>query len=182
MVGQPAAIENRINDDRFSTDRLMQLTRAIGLNHIPSALQKPKREESMPRAAESNKHVQNLSLHCSSSAHIKAENGKPKQGVKDMYEASLNFSFTPSLGGELPISGGAIERNENSKSSSQQGQKSRLISYKPPKHGGDTSKGAPSQIRIPRPPAEARGRSMLLPRYWPRVTDQELQLLSGEYP
>lgn len=183
-VGQPTAIENRINDDRFCTDRLMQLTRAIGLNHIPSALQKPKMEESMPKTAESIKHVQNLSLHCSSSAFIKAENGKPKQGVRDVYEslpkASLNFSFAPPLGGELPISGGTIERNEHSKSSSQQGQKSRLISHKPPKHGPDTSKGASSQMRIPRPPAEERGRSQLLPRYWPRITDQELQLLSGE--
>nr|KYP48378.1 B3 domain-containing transcription repressor VAL2 [Cajanus cajan] len=34
----------------------------------------------------------------------------------------------------------------------------------------------------PRPPAEGRGRNQLLPRYWPRITDQELQQISGEYP
>ncbi|KAK2632500.1 hypothetical protein EUGRSUZ_L01474 [Eucalyptus grandis] len=30
--------------------------------------------------------------------------------------------------------------------------------------------------------SQARGRNQLLPRYWPRITDQELQQISGEYP
>jgi hypothetical protein len=38
------------------------------------------------------------------------------------------------------------------------------------------------QMRVARPPAEGRGRNQLLPRYWPRITDQELQQISGEYP
>ncbi|MED6122606.1 hypothetical protein PIB30_037097 [Stylosanthes scabra] len=37
-----------------------------------------------------------------------------------------------------------------------------------------------SQIRVARPPAEGRGRNQLLPRYWPRITDQELQQISGD--
>ncbi|KAH6555173.1 hypothetical protein KP509_1Z276200 [Ceratopteris richardii] len=38
-------------------------------------------------------------------------------------------------------------------------------------------------VRIARPPSEGRGKNQLLPRYWPRVTDQELQLLTAkEYP
>jgi hypothetical protein len=37
-------------------------------------------------------------------------------------------------------------------------------------------------LRVARPPAEGRGRNQLLPRYWPRITDQELQQISGEYP
>ncbi|PKA66844.1 B3 domain-containing protein [Apostasia shenzhenica] len=36
------------------------------------------------------------------------------------------------------------------------------------------------QMRIARPPAEGRGRNQLLPRYWPRITDQELQQISGD--
>ncbi|KAG8634450.1 B3 domain-containing protein Os07g0563300 isoform X3 [Manihot esculenta] len=36
-----------------------------------------------------------------------------------------------------------------------------------------------TQIRIGRPRADARGRSQLLPRYWPRFTDEELQQISG---
>ncbi|KAF2305095.1 hypothetical protein GH714_001766 [Hevea brasiliensis] len=36
-----------------------------------------------------------------------------------------------------------------------------------------------TQIRNGRPRADARGRSQLLPRYWPRFTDEELQQISG---
>lgn len=39
-----------------------------------------------------------------------------------------------------------------------------------------------TQIRNARPRAEARGRNQLLPRYWPRFTDEELQQISLEYP
>uniref|UniRef100_A0A1D1YYL3 B3 domain-containing protein Os07g0563300 n=1 Tax=Anthurium amnicola TaxID=1678845 RepID=A0A1D1YYL3_9ARAE len=39
---------------------------------------------------------------------------------------------------------------------------------------------AQSQGRNGRPRPEARGRNQLLPRYWPRITDQELQQISGD--
>ncbi|KAK2965831.1 LOW QUALITY PROTEIN: hypothetical protein RJ640_001803, partial [Escallonia rubra] len=42
--------------------------------------------------------------------------------------------------------------------------------------------GTLSSVRNGRPRAESRGRNHLLPRYWPRITDQELQQLSEEYP
>ncbi|KAG6736797.1 hypothetical protein POTOM_060309 [Populus tomentosa] len=44
----------------------------------------------------------------------------------------------------------------------------------------DANAGMVSQIRVARPPAEGRGRNQLLPRYWPRITDQELQQISGD--
>ncbi|KAK4753246.1 hypothetical protein SAY87_022044 [Trapa incisa] len=37
-----------------------------------------------------------------------------------------------------------------------------------------------NQIRNGRPRGDARGKNQLLPRYWPRITDQELQQISGE--
>ncbi|CAH8359541.1 unnamed protein product [Eruca vesicaria subsp. sativa] len=40
-----------------------------------------------------------------------------------------------------------------------------------------TSKSA--QARIGRPPVEGRGKGHLLPRYWPKYTDRELQQISG---
>ena len=43
-----------------------------------------------------------------------------------------------------------------------------------------TSKSA--QARIGRPPVEGRGKGHLLPRYWPKYTDKELQQISGKYP
>ncbi|KAJ4903275.1 B3 domain-containing transcription repressor VAL1 [Raphanus sativus] len=42
---------------------------------------------------------------------------------------------------------------------------------------GTISKSA--QPRIGRPPVEGRGKSHLLPRYWPKYTDKELQQISG---
>jgi hypothetical protein len=39
-----------------------------------------------------------------------------------------------------------------------------------------------AQMRNGRPRMDAKARSQLLPRYWPRITDQELQHLSSEYP
>jgi hypothetical protein len=47
-------------------------------------------------------------------------------------------------------------------------------------NGGETEKGTTSQPRIARPPGDGRGKNQLLPRYWPRITDQELERLSGD--
>ncbi|KAM0892242.1 hypothetical protein ACQ4PT_025880 [Festuca glaucescens] len=39
-----------------------------------------------------------------------------------------------------------------------------------------------AQFRTGKPRIDPKARSQLLPRYWPRITDKELQNLSGEYP
>ncbi|KAI4312119.1 hypothetical protein MLD38_036970 [Melastoma candidum] len=44
----------------------------------------------------------------------------------------------------------------------------------------DTNSSGDGQIRNGRPRADARGRNNLLPRYWPRITHQELQQISGD--
>ncbi|WJZ96306.1 hypothetical protein VitviT2T_015002 [Vitis vinifera] len=46
-------------------------------------------------------------------------------------------------------------------------------------HNGVDSSGE-AQVRNGRPRGDARGRNQLLPRYWPRITDQELQQISGD--
>ncbi|XP_043705512.1 B3 domain-containing protein Os07g0679700-like [Telopea speciosissima] len=46
--------------------------------------------------------------------------------------------------------------------------------------GLDDNKDMLPHIRVARPPAEGQVRSQLLPRYWPRITDQELQQISGD--
>ncbi|KAK6145207.1 hypothetical protein DH2020_022027 [Rehmannia glutinosa] len=185
---QPIVVENRIDDDKFSTERLLQLTQAIEVNDVTSALEQLKREESVLKNPESGKHLATPSLQCSSSAFVKSDNSRPKQVVKDMSESlaqpSLNFSLSTPLSTVQPFPGGIAEGSEQSKGSFQHGQRPRHIFAKPPKPspiaGSDTSKGAVSQTRVPRPPAEGRGRNQLLPRYWPRITDQELQQLSGD--
>ncbi|KAF9683512.1 hypothetical protein SADUNF_Sadunf04G0021500 [Salix dunnii] len=47
-------------------------------------------------------------------------------------------------------------------------------------NGLDTS--VDGHVRNGKPRTDARGRSQLLPRYWPRFTDGELQQISGKYP
>lgn len=46
----------------------------------------------------------------------------------------------------------------------------------------DSSGETQTQVRNVRSRVEGRCRNQLLPRYWPRITDQELQQISGEYP
>ncbi|XP_020596220.1 B3 domain-containing protein Os07g0563300-like isoform X2 [Phalaenopsis equestris] len=46
----------------------------------------------------------------------------------------------------------------------------------------DSTCESPAHIRNGRGRFDLRARSHLLPRYWPRITDQELQQISGEYP
>ncbi|CAH9075314.1 unnamed protein product [Cuscuta epithymum] len=122
----------------------------------------------------------------------------PKQVIKDttyqpLNQTSMSFSLTtPSTGttssSPLQFLAGIVEGREQSKSStsSQHGQKGQNIFPKQIKAGlnlgSESKKGLHSPSRIARPPpGEGRsGRNQLLPRYWPRITDQELQKLSGD--
>jgi hypothetical protein len=114
--------------------------------------------------------------------------------LRDMHSSLSQPSLSMALGAPsgttnfVTFPDGAVEGKEQRKtpSSFQQGQRSRPILPKPSKPGlsvsSETNIGAASELRIARPPAEGRGKNQLLPRYWPRITDQELQQLSGEYP
>ncbi|KAL9236127.1 hypothetical protein vseg_010831 [Gypsophila vaccaria] len=44
----------------------------------------------------------------------------------------------------------------------------------------NTNMSSTSQLRVAKSPFEGRGRHQLLPRYWPRITEQELQQISGD--
>ncbi|KAJ8751292.1 hypothetical protein K2173_016474 [Erythroxylum novogranatense] len=111
--------------------------------------------------------------------------------MKDMCGSLSQPSLCMALGAPpgiskfAPFPGAVVEGKENGQSmaSFQQGQRSRPILPKPSKPdvaaGSEANKTAP-ELRIARPPADGRGKSQLLPRYWPRITDQELQQLSGD--
>ncbi|KAM5582968.1 hypothetical protein ABKV19_003062 [Rosa sericea] len=116
------------------------------------------------------------------------DNGRTILEVNRMSIPSSQPSLSMSLGAPSatpnfvqPFSGGHVDIRDQSKSPSafQQVQKPRPILPRPLKPAlpisSETNKGA----RIARPPAEGRGKNQLLPRYWPRITDQELQKLSG---
>ncbi|KAI3759937.1 hypothetical protein L1987_50324 [Smallanthus sonchifolius] len=79
-----------------------------------------------------------------------------------------------------------VEERELSKpySSLQHGPWAHHILPKVPKaifpQGFDANSSMNSQIRVARPPVEGRVKNQLLPRYWPRITEQELQQISGD--
>lgn len=187
----PVVIEDQIDDNKFSTQRLLQLTKAIGATDGSSVPEKLTHEDPLLIISRQiSKNFPNLTHQTLPSTFFKTDNKKPREGVKNIYESlaqpSLNFSLTtPSCTSTaiVPFPNVSAEASEQNKGSSRQ---ALHILPKPPKPGptvgSETNKGTASQTRVARPPAEGRGRNQLLPRYWPRITDQELQQLSGEYP
>lgn len=121
-------------------------------------------------------------------AFVKTDTCRQILESKDKHESPAQPSLSMTLGTPnfvLPFSGGVLDGMEQSKSPSpfQQCQRSRPILPKPLKSGLSTSPETNKsvvQMRIARPPAEGRGKNQLLPRYWPRITDQELEQLSGD--
>lgn len=99
---------------------------------------------------------------------------------KDAVEVCNNLS-SATIG--LGISSGSPEQNIAPSAYYQYQRQSKVlpkVSYASPSTGSESSKDMHPQIRIARPPGEGRGRNQLLPRYWPRSTDQELQLISRD--
>ncbi|BAT88224.1 hypothetical protein VIGAN_05167200 [Vigna angularis var. angularis] len=120
------------------------------------------------------------------------ENNRSPWEIKNIHEANVQPSLSMYLGNAsgknsvLPSAGEAVEGRLEGKTSPpfHQGQRSRPIFPKPVKSGltmnVEIDKGTISQSRVARPPADGRGKNQLLPRYWPRITDQELERLSGD--
>lgn len=106
--------------------------------------------------------------------------------TKDLHQP-FNISLgTPSdsSGFGLPLPSDVEARDKIRKPLHQPGQMPRHTLPKAARpnlpQGSEANESLDSQIRIARPPAEGLIRNQLLPRYWPRITDQELQKLSGD--
>ncbi|GAB2286186.1 hypothetical protein Dimus_020612 [Dionaea muscipula] len=121
----------------------------------------------------------------------KSNENKQNVGVKDVLDSgghpNLNISLyapseTPNF--DLAHADRVDEKEKIKQSLFQSTTRPRHILPKPPKNGytkiSDTTKGSMSHVRAARPPAEGRLRNQLLPRYWPRITEQELQQISGD--
>jgi hypothetical protein len=119
-----------------------------------------------------------------------SENNRPIWETKSRDEPlSLKISLgTSSRNCLLPSATEILEGKLEGKASSisQQGLNTYPILAKQSKTGVtmnlETNKSMISHPRIGRPPADMKGKNQLLSRYWPRITDQELEKLSGEYP
>ncbi|KAL1804585.1 hypothetical protein ACET3Z_027653 [Daucus carota] len=123
---------------------------------------------SMPPSGDTrNKCLSNytqLSAGCGSPLDVKTKTDKKTPEVEDVYGSPVQTDLTISLATEsltthsLPIT-----------------------ASKPVLTAGlDPNARTMSQMRVARPPVEGRIKSQLLPRYWPRITEQELQQISGD--
>ncbi|GMH23130.1 hypothetical protein Nepgr_024973 [Nepenthes gracilis] len=96
---------------------------------------------------------------------------------------NLSMSLGDPTGNPLSFRGLDVEERELGKlpTSIRQGFPTCYILPKPSKSAVfDTNVSMIPKVRVARPPVEGRGRNQLLPRYWPRITDQELQQISGD--
>lgn len=200
-------VENKVVHDGVDEGRLLQLCKIMEANE-PNLLPQSQRVDTNASLAQTKRDVVMHKIEevgpgfsgvtqssIGSLTFGKPDNGRTMLEVKDMHESlaqpSLNMTLgTPSGSSNfvLPFSGGIVDGREQSKPLSpfQQGQRSRPILPKLLKSGiaggSETNRGVFTHIRTARPPGEGRGKNQLLPRYWPRITDRELEKLSGEYP
>ncbi|KAJ3682911.1 hypothetical protein LUZ60_013138 [Juncus effusus] len=110
-------------------------------------------------------------------------------GIEALNETSLSMSL-----GLTKSSSSSLERNNNNNSNnnsmmlppseltSQRARQQFVMktTQKAAQFEATKDLGPLPHMRVARPPADGRGRNHLLPRYWPRITDQELQQISGD--
>ncbi|XVF37411.1 hypothetical protein REPUB_Repub20aG0005500 [Reevesia pubescens] len=188
--------DNQFSGMSIENLNLMQLSNnaeSIGLRQLlqlhnddsSGSLVQMKQEEVLPPARD-------IGSTCLSNTS-KVSNGsfqavKPTICKANIYESLPQLNLSISLGGSLGnqniFPGSVVDEKRKMSSVLQQASKSRHLLPKPPKSvlatGLEVNASMVPQIRVARPPAEGRGRNQLLPRYWPRITDQELQQISGD--
>ncbi|XP_048226738.1 B3 domain-containing transcription repressor VAL1 [Ricinus communis] len=202
-AGDPDSIplENRATNGALDDGRLAQLCRLMEANEpqllcqsegadTNAGLGQFRQEEVMHPIGEAGTSFSIASQ--SSVVPSKFPNGgRSILDMRDMHGSHAQPSLNMALGAPsgttsfIQYACGAVDGREQGKTPPfLQGQRSRPILPKPSKTGfsgsSDTNKTAVTELRIARPPAEGRGKNQLLPRYWPRITDQELQQLSGD--
>ncbi|KAI7743267.1 hypothetical protein M8C21_017939 [Ambrosia artemisiifolia] len=121
--------------------------------------------------------------------HEKAACSSIENAHKDVYGSPVQTNLTIGLNGSpakavFNTSNKAVEEQEVKPTLSYfpQGIWSRHILPKSiiPQGFSNANVDVSSQIRVARPPVEGRIKNQLLPRYWPRITEQELQQISGD--
>ncbi|XP_016433629.1 B3 domain-containing transcription repressor VAL2 isoform X2 [Nicotiana tabacum] len=124
-----------------------------------------------------------------SSKNVKLDSYNGYIGVNEIHGSQVQTNLSIALSAPSPntkLFPATVDEGDLNKriSSLQQGSRSRSLLPKPPKSTSavrsETNAGIISQIRVARPPVEGRIKNQLLPRYWPRITDQELQQISGD--
>ncbi|KAG4209789.1 hypothetical protein ERO13_A02G003400v2 [Gossypium hirsutum] len=187
--------DNQLSGVSIENLQLMQLSNnaeSIGLRQLlqlhnddsSGSLGQMKQEEFLPPREIGSTCL--TSINQASNGSVQAV--KPTTSKVNIFDSLPQTNLSISLGGSLGNQNGFPSSvvDEKSKMSSvlQQASKSRHLLPKPPRSvlatGLEMNAGMVPQIRVARPPAEGRGRNQLLPRYCPRITDQELQQISGD--
>ncbi|KAK2977126.1 hypothetical protein RJ640_017650 [Escallonia rubra] len=148
-----------------------------------SSLDKKKKEDSSERLVNGSLKGTPATVE-NGTAVINCE-GKPEPSIKVPQQSPFIKDETSTPHFSLALTSlSKNETNDQSKVSgsyAQRGHPPLPVGKQLGSHNGTFSSGE-TQVRNGRPRADSRGRNHLLPRYWPRITDQELQKLSGEYP
>ncbi|XP_068639540.1 B3 domain-containing protein Os07g0563300-like isoform X2 [Aristolochia californica] len=116
----------------------------------------------------------NFETHPSSSASISMQSSAPKDDPSaPHFGVPVSFPLSNGTDDLSKVSGHLPQHQVTPPSLAKQ-------FYGGSNNGMELSSEPQNQIRNGRLRAEARGRNQLLPRYWPRITDQELQQISGD--
>ncbi|XP_054818967.1 B3 domain-containing transcription repressor VAL1-like isoform X2 [Prosopis cineraria] len=196
----PRQMDGKLLVDSVGEGKLMQLCRIVEASET-NGWHQPQRDKMISSSGLKSQEIKCLTRDVDSrfsnmiktsihSLKFPLENTRPTWEIKNIRESPAQPSLSMSLGipsgNSAPASAGEIveERLEGKPSSVfHQGQRSHPVFAKPSKTGLamniETSKGMNSQACVARPSVEGRGKSQLLPRYWPRITDEELEQLSG---
>lgn len=187
---QSSMIDNGIDGFKFEKGKLVQLNKVVIENEKLTQLSKSMVENDASTAQITQEGTTPLNEEIGAatgfsdllqqcvgqSLFAKQDSARPKMSVSAARSA-LNFSLATSFHSPNTLA----KKELNKVPSFQLGEMADRFLPKLFKTG-HTNRGTASESRVPRPPAEGRGRSQLLPRYWPRITDQELQQISGKYP
>ncbi|KAG1347182.1 B3 domain-containing protein [Cocos nucifera] len=117
---------------------------------------------------------------CSTSSAVNLETN-PNSGVNSLSSSILKEDPSSLLIGsaaQFPSPNGAKDPSRVSTTHPQRQTGPPLLKQFCPHNGIDGELQA--QMRNGRPRVDPRARTQLLPRYWPRITDQELQQISGD--
>ncbi|KAJ8761636.1 hypothetical protein K2173_004412 [Erythroxylum novogranatense] len=176
----PSLFNSSISQSEFHPRMLYEVDRLSVSERLSApSLEKAKLEDSTDRLANGS-----LKL----DARDIAENGNAGHTADEQPGSSLSFSQRAFIREDPAMPQLAAPYTSLNETHGQIGSGASLRSTPPttlPKQypGNNTQSRADSlgdtQIRNGRPRTDGRGRSQLLPRYWPRFTDEELQQISG---
>ncbi|XP_022761400.1 B3 domain-containing transcription repressor VAL2-like isoform X2 [Durio zibethinus] len=188
--------DNQLSGVNIQNLKLMQLSNnaeGIGLRQLlqlqndnsGGSLGQMKQEEILPPAREiGSTCLSNINQSSNGSVHAVKPTICKANIFESLPQTNLSISLGGSLGNQDVFPASVVDEKGKMSSVLQQSSKSRHLLPKPPKSvlaaGLEVNASMVPQIRVARPPAEGRGRNQLLPRYWPRITDQELQQISGD--